>query len=283
MFRLQRKWKWLLFAALVAGGLVYLSRSGAGAPNPTWYQALAQRVVSPAARVFTGGAARWRDFSDSYLQWRRDRQRRVELEAELAALRVEALRLREENRALKAESVLFAENGLAKGEGRPARVIGYDPVPAFRSITIDRGREHGVMPDQVVVAGGGVVGRVMRSGSRSSQVLLVTDLNSAVDVVDARTRARGLLVGKRKEMGLKRERWMTQAEYVSASEEIVSGDLLLTSGLDGVFPKGLPVGVVGAVKKDSSGLFWQAEVDPYVELHKLEEVLVLARREGGEG
>ncbi|KAB2836475.1 rod shape-determining protein MreC, partial [bacterium] len=269
--------------ALGAGGLVYLSRSGAGAPNPTWYQGLAQRVVSPVAQVFSGVAARLRGFSEGYLQWRGDQQLRLELEAELAALREEALRLREENRGLKAEAGIFAENGLNESEGRPARVIGYDPIPAFRSITIDRGSDHGVAPDQVVVAGGGVVGRVMRAGGRSSQVLLVTDLNSAVDVVDARTRARGLLVGKRKDMGLKRERWMTQAEYVSASEEIVPGDLLLTSGLDGVFPKGLPVGVVGAVKKDPSGLFWQAEVDPYVELNKLEEVLVLAPKEGGEG
>lgn len=283
MLRIQRKWKWLFFAALGAGGLVYLSRSGAGVPNPTWYQGLAQRVVSPAAQVFSGVAARLRGFSEGYLQWRGDQQLRLELEAELAALRDEVLRLREENRALKAEAGVFAENGLTEGEGRPARVIGYDPIPAFRSITIDRGSDHGVAPDQVVVAGGGVVGRVMRAGGRSSQVLLVTDLNSAVDVVDARTRARGLLVGKRKDMGLKRERWMTQAEYVSASEEIVPGDLLLTSGLDGVFPKGLPVGVVGAVKKDPSGLFWQAEVDPYVELNKLEEVLVLAPKEGGEG
>lgn len=281
MFRIQRKWKWLFFAALGVGGLVYLSRSGA--PNPAWYQSLAQRLVSPAAQVFSGVAARLRGFSEGYLQWRGDQQRRLELEAELAALRDEAVRLREENRALKAEAGIFAENGLTEGEGRSARVIGYDPIPAFRSITIDRGSEHGVKPDQVVVAGGGVVGRVMRTGGRSSQVLLVTDLNSAVDVVDARTRARGLLIGKRKDMGLKRERWMTQAEYVSASEEIVPGDLLLTSGLDGVFPKGLPIGVVGAVKKDPSGLFWQAEVDPYVELNKLEEVVVLAPKEGGEG
>lgn len=283
MLRLQRKWKWLLFAALVAGGLVYLSQLGSGAPNPTWYQALAQRIVSPAARVFSGVVARGRGFSDGYLRWRGSQESSLELKTELAALRVEVLRLREENRALKAEAGLFAEHGLREGEGRPARVIGYDPVPAFRSVTIDRGSEHGVKPDQVVVAGGGLVGRVMRSGHRSSQVLLVTDLNSAVDVVGARTRARGVLVGKRKEMGLRRERWMTQAEYVSATEEIAPGDLLLTSGLDGVFPQGLPVGVVGAVKKDPSGLFWQAEVDPYVELNKLEEVLVLASREGGEG
>lgn len=244
---------------------------------------MAQRIVGPVAQGLSRLSAKFRGFSDSYLNWRGAQRRSLELEAELAVLRVEAIRLREENRGLKAQLELPAENGTSAGEGRVARVIGYDPIPALRSITIDRGSAHGVAPDQVVVAGGGVVGRVMRTGGHSSQVLLVTDLNSAVDVVDARTRARGLLVGRRKEMGLKRERWMTQAEYVSASEEILSGDLLLTSGLDGVFPQGLPVGVVGSVKKDPSGLFWQAEVDPYVELNKLEEVLVLVPKEGGEG
>ena len=84
-------------------------------------------------------------------------------------------------------------------------------------------------------------------------------------------------------MGLKRERWLTEAEYVSASEEIRTGDLLLTSGLDGVFPKGLPVGVVGEVKKDHSGLFWQAEVEPYTELNKLEQVLVLWPKKSSDG
>ena len=207
----------------------------------------------------------------------------MQLEVELAALRVDLIRLQEENRAIKSQKDIFSQNGLAEGEGLPARVIGYDPIPAFRSLTIDQGSQHGLKPDQVVVSSGGVVGRVMRTGELSSQVLLVTDLNSSVDVVDARTRARGVLVGKKRDMGLKRERWMTEAEYVSASEEIVAGDLLLTSGLDGVFPKGLPVGIVASVKKDASGLFWQAEVQPYVELNKLEDVLVLAPKEGGEG
>ncbi|HEX5033395.1 MAG TPA: rod shape-determining protein MreC, partial [bacterium] len=62
------------------------------------------------------------------------------------------------------------------------------------------------------------------------------------------------------------------------SEEILAGDLLLSSGQDGVFPRGLPVGVVEKVEKDASGLFWKAEVQPYAELQKLEEVLVLTER-----
>src|SRR5262249_29712852 len=191
-------------------------------------------------------------------------------------------RLQEENQSLRQAQGQYRQNGLSTAEAKLARVVGYDPSLVYRSITIDGGSDDGLHNDQVVVAGGGGVGGILRTGSRMSQVLLVTDLHSAVDVLDARTRARGTLVGLRKQMALQRERWLTEAEYVSASEEIREGDLLLTSGQDGVFPKGLPIGIVAAVKKDSSGLFWQAEVEPYAELNKLEEVLVLnPNQEGG--
>ena len=283
MIRIPQKYKFLLFAALALGGLIYLARSANTTPNPAWYQSAAHRLLTPVALGISRGLSSFQSLSQEYLQLRGVKQDSLALKSELAQLRAQLLRLQEENRGLSAEQRLFSESGMYRDQGRAARVIGYDPIPAFRSITIDQGSEQGIAPDQVVVAGGGVIGRVLKAGSRSSQVLLVTDLNSAVDVIDARTRARGLLVGKRRDMGLKRERWLTQAEYVSASEEIKSGDLLLTSGLDGIFPKGLPVGVVGEVKKDHSGLFWQAEVEPYAELNKLEEVLVLAPKPGSEG
>jgi rod shape-determining protein MreC len=275
--------KWFLLLAALTGGVVAVSRyHGESRPLAAVADAL-RRALAPRAEKSGGFAAGAEGLSRRLFEMRSAQSDNLALRRENAELHNELLRLRERNRALEAEGRLFAESGTAKGEGRPARVIGYDPAALYRSITIDRGAADGIAPDQPVVSGGAIVGRVLRTGERSSQVLLVTDLNSAVDVLDARTRARGLLVGKRRELALKRERWLTQAEYVSASEEIRSGDLLLSSGLDGVFPKGLPVGVVGEVKKDATGLFWQAEVEPYAELNKLEEVLVLVNGEDNQG
>ncbi|MFO1464528.1 MAG: rod shape-determining protein MreC [bacterium] len=280
MLRLKRSHLVILLVLLGIPGLVFLSRRAERSGQPQWYESAAHRVIGPVAERLSGGLDWLRGLSSQYLELRGAKSQNVLLAAREQELQSELTRLREENRALKAQAGLYAESGLSRAEARPARVIGYDPAALHRSIVIDRGSEDGIAPDQAVVSGGAVIGRVLKAGARSSQVLLLTDLNSAVDVLDARTRARGVLVGLRRELGLKRERWLTQAEYVSAGEEIRPGDLLLSSGLDGVFPKGLPVGVVSQVKKDATGLFWQAEVEPYAELNKLEEVLVLEKREG---
>ena len=262
MFRLRQKWKFGLAIGALLAALVYFSAAAERSPHPTWYQRWSQKAVAPGAKALSSASSWVQTRFGEYLVLSGAKQENLALKGRVQELEAELLKAREENRGMKAAENLFAESGFAKAEAKAARVIGYDPVSVFRSITIDRGTEDGVAPDQAVVSGGGVIGRVMKAGNRNSQVLLVTDLNSSVDVLDARTRARGLLVGKRQELGLRRERWLTQAEYVSSSEEIRSGDLLLTSGLDGVFPKGLPVGVVSRVKKDDSGLFWQAEVEP---------------------
>jgi len=282
MSPVPRKLKFLLTASALLGGLAYLSYSGDRAAHPRWYQRAAQSVVAPIAQAFSSSAVYLKSLAQNYVLLRGARQQNASFQHETEQLKAELLRLQEENQSLRQAQGQYLQNGLSTAEAKLARVVGYDPSLVYRSITINGGSDDGLRNDQVVVAGGGVVGRILKTGSRMSQVLLVTDLHSSVDVLDARTRARGTLVGLRKQMALQREHWLTEAEYVSASEEIREGDLLLTSGQDGVFPKGLPIGIVAAVKKDSSGLFWQAEVEPYAELNKLEEVLVLnLKQEGG--
>ncbi len=274
----RRKISWLLTGLALVGLLVYLARSGLKTNEPRWDQRLAIAVVGPVSKLAGAASRRVEGFFRHWTELRGAQRENQALKAESERLKTDLLKLREENFQLRSRAALFAESGIEAPQAKVARVLGQDPSPLRRSLTIDAGREDGIAPDQVVIAQGGIVGRVLQAGPGRSQVLLITDLDSAVDVVAARTRARGILVGLRREMGLKRERWMTQAEYVSGSEEILAGDLLLTSGQDGVFPKGYPVGVVEKVEKDASGLFWKAEVQPYAELQKLEEVLVLTER-----
>jgi len=202
------------------------------------------------------------------------------LKTENQELRSEWLQAKEENQKLNLRLGNIEKAPIPNPKATAARVVGYDPLPSYRSITLNRGSQDGVKKDQAVVAAGGVIGRVLKVSPNNSQVLLITDLSSAVDVLDEKTRARGTLVGLRKKIGLNRDRSLTKAEYVSGQDEIHPGDLLLTSGMDGVFPPGWPVGVVGAVQKDANGLFWQAEVEPYVEMTNLEEVLVLLEDNG---
>jgi rod shape-determining protein MreC len=283
MHFLRRKIPFLLAGLALVAAVVYLARSGQHASQPRWDQRVAIAIVGPVSKALGGAARRASDFFRHWTELSDAQRDKAALLEERDRLKADLRRLEEENSQLRRLSQLFAESGLEAPEAKAVRVLGQDSSPLRRSLTIDAGRNDGVVPDQVVLAKGGVVGRILQAGPDRSQVLLITDLDSSVDIVAARTRARGILVGLRREMGLKRERWLTQAEYVSAADEILAGDLLLTSGQDGVFPKGLPVGVVEKVEKDSSGLFWKAEVQPYAELSNLEEVLVLTPKEPKDG
>ncbi|MEK7228952.1 MAG: rod shape-determining protein MreC, partial [Candidatus Binatota bacterium] len=114
----------------------------------------------------------------------------------------------------------------------------------------------------------GVVGQVVAVTSRSAKVLLVTDPHSGVDVIVQRSRARGIVSGSLDSAPI--------MKYVKRSEDIQEGDRLITSGLDGTFPKGLLVGTVAKVRKKSFGLFQYVEVALAVDPSRIEEVLVVS-------
>ncbi len=205
------------------------------------------------------------------------------------ALRSQLEGLRLENRRLNGELVLLRESmarekrvkdhalqlGLVAGTGVVAPVVGRDAGGRFQSLWVGVGKDHGIQVQDTVVAQGGLVGRVLKVHDSMAQVLLITDMQSVVDVLDLRTRAQGSLRGEKRKMAMGREGRLTYGEYFSAKREILSGDLLLTTGQDDLFPSGIPVGTVDAVLQDTTGLFQSAVVVPYVEMEKLEEVLIL--------
>jgi rod shape-determining protein MreC len=277
MPQIPRRWKGACYFFILALGFAYLAYSAHRSPAPTRYQRAVLRIVSPAIqgiRSASGGVASlFGDYAKLRGVSRENSRLKTDLERSAAAQSA----LREELHRLSL-LLRLQESQLGSGSsGLIARVIGYDPAPARRSLWIDRGSRDGIELDQAVVDDRGLVGRIFKLATNSAQVLLLTDPHSVVDVVDQQSRARGTLTGLKKQMSLNRERWLTQAEYISAQEEIRPGDLLLSSGLDGVFPAGLPVGTVSEVQKDASGLFLNAQVLPQVEFMKLEAVRVLSR------
>lgn len=151
-----------------------------------------------------------------------------------------------------------------------ARVIGNDPRAQFKSLLINRGKADGLRLLQPVVVGDGLVGRIGKLGSHSALVLLVTDPNSAVDVLVQRSRARALLVGStRAELG------STKLEYLKRSDDVQKDDVVVTSGFDGLYPPGLPVGKIVRVESSASDVFHDAELKPFVDFESLQEVSVL--------
>jgi rod shape-determining protein MreC len=148
-----------------------------------------------------------------------------------------------------------------------AEVIGKDPSPWFKTVLIDKGKHDGVERGMAVVVPKGIAGQITEVSSHYSKVLLIIDPNSAVDALVQSDRARGIIKGDAAgELSFK---------YVLRKHDIAIGELVVSSGLDGVFPKGLAVGQVSGVFKPKAGIFQEVTVTPYVDFEKLEEVLVV--------
>ena len=148
-----------------------------------------------------------------------------------------------------------------------ARVVGVDPSGWFHSILIDVGTGEGVFKGMPVVVPKGVVGRVVEASFAHSKVMLMIDRSSAIDALVQRTRARGIVEGKTDTYCL--------FKYALRKDPIHVGDVVVSSGLDGVFPKGLRIGSVKKVAKSPAGIFQSVEIEPFVDFAKLEEVLVI--------
>ena len=148
-----------------------------------------------------------------------------------------------------------------------AEVIGKDPSRWYKTVIIDKGKTDGVFKGSAVVAPSGVAGQVIETLAHYSKVLLMTDHNSSVDAVAQKKRARGIVKGD----GGNQCRF----EYALRKHNIQVGDVIVTTGLDGVFPKGQSVGYVSGVVKRNSGEFQEITVTPYVDFENINELMVL--------
>jgi rod shape-determining protein MreC len=196
-------------------------------------------------------------------------RRRAEVEAlqrHLVTLAARSVRLAEvelENERLRA---LLGFRERLTGDVIAASVIGRDATGLARTLTIDRGERDGVAKGAAVLAPAGVVGQVFLVGADTARVLLITDHNSGLDAIVQRTRARGIIEGAAGDG--------CALKYVKRTEDLVPDDVIVTSGVDGIFPRGLPVGRIDVVDKRGQGLFQDASVTPFVDFERLEEVLV---------
>lgn len=151
-----------------------------------------------------------------------------------------------------------------------ARVIGVDATSWFRSITIDRGSSEQLREGMAVVTAHGVVGRIVTCTPHSARVLLVVDSSSRLSTLIERTRARAICRGDGDGMSL---------DYLPLTDDVQTGDLLVTSGLGGGFPKGLIVGAVTHVDKRGFDMFQTVKIRPAVDFENIEEVLVIVTPE----
>ena len=148
-----------------------------------------------------------------------------------------------------------------------AEVIGRDPSIWFKTIVIDKGKVDGVTKGLPVVNAQGIVGQVISAGNRYAKVLLLTDPASAADALIQRSRSRGVVKGNAAPDCL--------FDYAVSNDDIQIGDWVISSGLDGVYPKGLAIGRVSGLMRPDDDLFQEVIVSPSVDFEKIEEVLII--------
>lgn len=207
------------------------------------------------------------DWTDRYAEvWNLGEENR-QLRDEVARLRQQVTHLEEQIGAAGRRDALDAFGKEYASRAMVADIIGRDPTNWYQSVLINRGARDGVKTDMGVVVLDGVVGRVIKVMPKTSVVLLVSDRNSVVPGVVQRSRDEGLIEGA----GGNRLRM----KYVSTLASIQVGDLVITSGLAGTFPKAMRLGTVSAIERMPDAISEQLVLMPAVNLDRLEEVLVL--------
>lgn len=149
-----------------------------------------------------------------------------------------------------------------------AQIIGRDPSLWFKTLTVSKGSSAGITKGMPVLTLEGVVGQVSNVSPHYAKILLATDPNSAIDAIVQKNRTQGLIKGDGKNFLL---------HYVLKNSVINKKDHIITSGMGGIFPKGLPVGIVSEVIKSRRGMFQKIKVKPAVDFHSLEYVTIILK------
>lgn len=152
-----------------------------------------------------------------------------------------------------------------------ARVVAWDSADDYKVVRINKGLKHGIKLQSVVTSAEGLVGYVTRLTDHFADVITILDANNRVDGVVERLRSHGVVEGY--------SRGRCIMKYVNRTEPIILNDIVLTAGLGNVYPKGLKIGYISRIERESYGITQHVEITPLVNFSKLEEVLVLVHEQ----
>jgi len=254
-----------LFTAVTVGHIVLISAQVSterGVPilEAVTFGAFAE-VQRGATSVIGGARTSW----DDYLALQRVSTENERLRQEVARLQIalqQERALAQQSRTLEQLLELRTQAELAMVA---AGVIAGSASPDFRTLTIDKGTRDGLRPDMAVIAPAGIVGRIITPSTRAAKVQLLIDRNAAAGALIERSRAQGVVEGTGGDLRL---------NYVSATADVKVGDVVVTSGIDGIYPKGFVVGQIESVER-GSGTFGAIVIRPAVDFSSLEAVLVV--------
>ncbi len=254
-----------LFTAVTVAHIILISaqvntRRGVPVLEAVTFGVFAE-VQRGASLVIASVRTSWAD----YFALQDVRQENDRLLQELAQLKVTV----QQERALAQQSRMLQELLTLRSQTTltttASAVIGSGASPDFRTITIDKGTADGLRPDMSVIAPAGVVGRVITPSARAAKVQLLIDRNAAAAAVIERSRAQGVVEGTGGNLRL---------NYVSGTADVKVGDRLVTSGIEGIYPKGFVIGQIESIQR-GAGEFSDIVVRPAVDFSSLETVLVV--------
>jgi rod shape-determining protein MreC len=258
---------YLATLVLVIVPVIALNAGGKSPADFHWFDRMAVSVSAPVQTGIRWGIDTSWDALQSYLM--------------LLSTQTNNRSLALENRKLLNEIAAFQEvahendrlrhlvdfNAPLEGRKIVAQVIAQDVNPQFRMIRLNKGTKHGVEVGMAVIALEGVVGRVIRAGNDFSDVLSLLDSSSAIDALIQGNRVRGVVEGQGGST--------LTMKYLRRTDEVQEGDLIVASGIGGLFPKGLTIGKVTSVKKKNFGITQTVELAPSADFNRLEEVTVI--------
>lgn len=234
-----------------------------------WYSRPFILMASHIQGFYSGFTQGAQDIVSLYFNLVDVKRENIQLKKEMFKINALQIKLTEtqiENERL--EQLLNFKNEIGQ-QSLAARVIAHDLLFGTHStIRVNRGRRDGVEINQSAITPLGVVGVIFRAEESFSDILVLTDNLSTIDAIVQRSRVRGVIVGKRGSCAM---------QYLKRTDDVQNGDLIITTGLDNIFPKGIPIGHVTKVKKDSYGITQQVEVQPLINPHHLEEVLIMLK------
>jgi rod shape-determining protein MreC len=253
---------------LVIFVLLFLMSSNHGKSrqwNP--FERMIVEITAPFQKIFHSSLDATRAVWIKYFYLINARKENILLKDTIYSLKVENYRYKELLSTYQRLQKLLQFSAPTDQPVLAAQITGKDPSGLYQSVIINRGKKSGLSINMPVINSDGVVGRIVSVSDNYSKVLLIIDQNSAVDCIIERSRSDGIVKGLSSQT--------CYMDYVLKTSDINVDDVLVTSGLGGVFPKGLPVGKVIEIKEPTGDFFMDIKIKPYVDFSKLEEVLVI--------
>lgn len=268
----------LLLGALLLFALPPLAGSNSVLSNGRdFLQEIILDGAGPLLRLFQTPIAASHSIYNRIQGWQHIEQENHKLKLELDRLSSLSVRVEElsmENQRLR---MLLGMRPDPSSQEVVARIIGNSSSAFARSFLVDAGEEEGIATDATALgitaqSGGGLMGRVVQTSQHTALILTLPDYNSRVPVLIQRSRVRAIVSGRNKPL--------LEMEFVPKGADIRPGDLVVTSGVGGVFPKGIPVGHIQAIAAtEETGLFHLISVKPTIDFDRIEEVRLLLQND----